>query len=871
MLFLTGGWIASCDLPSTRPLCLSWPQLPAKEHLASEGRPETGATKDRPPRRLATTYTRFLSPSRAIAVFPTNCDIPTMSNALRLLTIFEVFCLLLANAAAVEPSKGINAFLESSCVGCHEGSGAEGGLDLTQLGVDLTEPANLTRWVRIFDRVDDGEMPPQDGGELDPDEAATFLRDAAAWLSETQQGESARLGRVRSRRLTNVQLERTLHDLFAIDVPLASLMPEEQRTDGFTNIADGQSMSHFQLESHLSVIDEALEAALNRIVDSDQGSRHPFSARALARKNPRQRCRDPEMIDGKAVVWSSGLIFYGRITSTMVRQSGWYRITFSASAMNKPGDHGVWCTVRSGQCTSGAPLMSWIGSFEATDEPTERTFEAWIPAGHMLEIRPGDETLKRARFNGGQVGAGEGGPQDVPGVALHSMSIEEIHPGGSVELVQRRLFGELNIKVDRRVGRVQLVSDEPAEDAAGQLRAFAARAFRRPTSDQELRPYLGMLEQAISTGENPIDALLASYRAILCSPRFLYFVETPGPLDDDAIATRLSYLLWNSMPDDELMSLAQTGRLRDTENLHQQVERMLAGPRGRKFVEDFAGQWLDLVDIDFTEPDRKLYRDFDIIVQNAMLDETHQFLHSLLESNGSATRLVAADFTFLNSRLARFYDIDGVDGEAMRRVTLPAGSHRGGLLAQGSILKVTANGTNTSPVLRGVWVSERVLGTPIPPPPASVPAVEPDIRGATTIREQLQKHLSDTVCAGCHYKIDPPGYALENFDAAGRWRDAYLGPGKDRSRRGTPIDSGFTMPDGRTFHDFEEFRTLLCRDPRPIAANFAEKLLVYGTGASISFVDRRAVDAIVDQTADSNYGLRSLLHAVVASTTFLSK
>lgn len=799
-----------------------------------------------------------------------------MSNHVRLLMVQLLIPVVLGmnplRASGADQPTNVDRFLKNNCLDCHEGTEADGGLDLAEFDVDLTDQKTMARWVRIFDRVREGEMPPEDVGELDSDESAAFLKDTSAWLTQSQQSEHATLGRVRSRRLTNEQLERTLHDLLAIDVPLASLMPDEQRTDGFMNIAEGQSMSHFQLESHLSVVDAALDAAFDRVTDEDDNWSRRYTARQLARENPRRRCRDPEMIDGKAVVWSAGLIFYGRITSTTVRKSGWYRITFSASAMKQPKDHGVWCTVRSGRCTSGAPLLSWIGSFEATDEPSLRTFEAWIPEGHMLEIRPGDETLKRAKFQGGQVGAGEGGPQDVPGVALHSMTIEEIHPGGAVALAKQRLFGEMKVEVNHWQQKASLVSDDPGQQTAKQLRAFARRAFRRPVSGEILKPYLRMLRQSIDAGDDPLDALRASYRAILCSPRFMYFVEPVGPLDDHAIATRLSYMLWGTMPDSQLMTLAKEGKLRDTKVLHRQVERMLKDPRGQLFfVKDFAAQWLDLVDIDFTEPDRKLYRDFDIVVQNAMLNETHQFLKQLLETNASAAQLVDADFTFLNSRLARYYDIDGVDGDQLQRVSLESNSHRGGLLAQGSILKVTANGTNTSPVLRGIWVSERILGVPIPPPPESVPAVEPDIRGAKTIREQLQKHLSDDACAVCHRKIDPPGYALENFDAAGQWRDKYLQVQKGRKERGAEIDASFTMSDGRPFEDFAGFRELVGGDPRPIARNFAEKLIVYGTGAPITFADREIVDEIVDASADENFGLRSLLHAVVASPTFLSK
>ncbi len=354
-----------------------------------------------------------------------------------------------SQASELNCPPAVTQFLQSNCVDCHEGDEAEAGLDLSKIDPDLGDAKSLQKWIRLFDRVADGEMPPADYGELEPQQRQTFLAEASAWISETQQQEFAEIGRVRSRRLNNLQLERTLHDLLAIDVPLADFMPEEQRTDGFNSIADGQSMSHFLLESHLKVVDAALDAAMQRVTDDDDSSRD-FTARQLARENPRQRCRDPEMIDDKAVVWSSGLIFYGRITSTTVKESGWYRISFSASAVNRPKEHGVWCSVRSGRCTSGAPLLAWIGSFEATDEPTEHIMEAWIPEGHMLEIRPADATLKRAKFQGGQVGAGEGGPQNVPGVALHSMRIEEIHPGGDVKLVQRRLFGEMDIDIDRR-------------------------------------------------------------------------------------------------------------------------------------------------------------------------------------------------------------------------------------------------------------------------------------------------------------------------------------------------------------------------------------------------------------------------------------
>ncbi len=789
------------------------------------------------------------------------------------------FLVPFAVAGASGPPQPIHRFLAEHCLDCHDGVDADAGFDLRPLlGAEqggLADPQRMAKWVRLFDRVHDGEMPPEDSGEVPADERKEFVRHTEDWLRTTQRAEQASLGRVRGRRLTNLQLERTLHDLLAIDLPLATLMPEEPRTEGFSNIADGQAMSHFQLESHLRVVDAALDEAFMRAAESDRDSNslqagsRDFSARQLCRQNPQRRCRDPEMLDGSAVVWSSKLLFYGRITSTKVEESGWYRVTFSASAVKKPDDHGVWCTVRSGHCNSGAPLMSWIGSFEATEQRSEKTFDAWIPAGHMLEIRPGDETLKRARFEGGQVGVGEGGPQNVPGLALHSMTMKRIHPGGDVRHVRRQLFGDMKVSIKR--GKLLCRSEHPAADAVGQLREFARRAFRSSPDDKDLQRYVNMLRSQISGGGDPIEALKSSYRAILCSPRFLYFSELPGKLDDHAIASRLSYLIWSSMPDQELLDLADAGALHQPDAVAAQVERMLDGDRGRQFVEDFAAQWLDLIDINFTEPDRKLYRDFDIVVQNAMLDETHAYLEDLLTRDASIVEIIDSKHTFLNSRLARFYGIDSVPGETLRRVALKPKYHRGGLMSHGSLLKVTANGTNTSPVLRGIWVSERILGVDIPPPPASVPAIEPDIRGAKTIREQLQKHLADPMCASCHKNIDPPGFALENFDAAGRWRDHYVNVSGGRTRRGAPIDAHSTLADGRSFTNFQEFRQLLKKDLRPIAGNVAGKMLIYATGAPITFADRKVVAEIVTGAESSNYGFRSLLKSVVTSPTFLSK
>lgn len=762
-------------------------------------------------------------------------------------------------------------FLQANCYDCHIGKDADAGLDLSVLA-EPASPQHSTGsvpdvWVRIVDRVQSGEMPP-DEGAIEPKEVDQFVNTTGRWIRDQQLSEAKLLGRVRGRRLNNLQLERTLHDLLGIDIPLATGFSDEQRVGGFTSVADGQSMSHFQIEQHLQAVDASLDEAFRRIATPADDFNETFSPKDICKRRPGQRNREPEMREGLAAVWSSKLIFYGRMAVTTAKEDGWYRFTIKASSIKQPKDHGVWCSVRTGPCVSSAPLLETIGGFEATETPGEWTFEGWLPEGHMLEVRPADATLGSARFDGGQVGAGEGEPQDVPGVAIHSVRMQRIHRGPDDEEIKQLLLGDLSVRIDgKRKWTVE--STDPKSDSARLMTAFARRAFRRPVTIEEIKPYIDAVHQSLHENVSFADAIRGGYRALLCSPRFLYFTETPGVLDDHAIATRLSYFLWNRTPDQALMNLADAGKLRSVDMIRQQVRRMLADPRGRDFVVDFASQWLDLRDIDFTEPDPKTYRDFDPMVQQSMLQETHQYLQKMLDEDLSVRFLIDSDFAMLNSRLARFYEIPGVVGDKIQPVSLKPDDRRGGLLTQGAILKVTANGTTTSPVIRGVWISERILGEHIAPPPQNVPAIEPDIRGATTIREQLSKHTANAECAVCHVKIDPPGFALENYDPSGKWRDIYKMSGGKKSK--LKVDPSNRMPTGESFESIEEFKQIVLQRPEKLARGLAEKLVTYGTGATIRFADRQAIDQIVQQTSSSDYGFRSIVEAVASNILFVSK
>jgi len=335
------------------------------------------------------------------------------------------------------------------------------------------------------------------------------------------------------------------------------------------------------------------------------------------------------------------------------------------------------------------------------------------------------------------------------------------------------------------------------------------------------------------------------------------------------------------MPDVRLSELAASHRLRQPDVLKTEVERLLRAPKSQRFIDDFLDQWLQLRKIAANDPDRKLYPEFSAYLQDSMVAETRAYFRELIDQNLSASYLVKSDFAMLNEKLAVHYGIPNVSGSQIRRVALPADSPRGGFLTQASILKITANGTTTSPVPRGAFVMDRILGLPPDPPPANVAAVEPDVRGTTTIREQLAKHRDNTQCAFCHAKMDPPGFALEAFDVIGGQRDRYRSIGEgDAAPRGQidpfihigfklgpAVDSSGTLPDGRAFSNITEFQTLIATDSQ-LLKNLAERLAIYSTGRKLAFSDRDAIATIVNQTQQQGGGIRTLIHQLVLSELF---
>jgi hypothetical protein len=587
-------------------------------------------------------------------------------------------------------------------------------------------------------------------------------------------------------------------------------------------------------------------------------------------------------------------------------------------AWHRPNLDEIWPGRRSepiGIYASSAGQRRLMGSFDLAPEPGTFEVDVLLAAGEVVQTD--GSRLFRTRVNGTdeQYVNPLAEPDGMPGYALQWMEVEgplqDRTTGAGYRLLfdnlpmQRLPAGAHGVMLEEvpppqppRPGQfgfgplrlaevpVEVVSQNPAQDGERLLRRFMARAYRRPVQEEDVQRFLALFREQSALGHGFAKSLLAAYTGVLASPGFVFVEEQPGRLDGHALATRLALFLWNSEPDEALRARAEQGELHRPEVLRAETERLLNDPKSRRFVDAFTDYWLDLRKVDDTSPSASLYNDYELDdpLKQAALEETRLFVAELLRADLPAINLVNSDFTFANERLATHYGIPGVTGAQLRRVTLPAGSLRGGLMTQASILKVTANGTTTSPVLRGHWITERILGIETPPPPP-VAAVEPDIRGAVTIRQQLEKHRADPSCASCHATMDPPGFALESFDVMGGLRDRYravkeeaapeAGIGLNGQRfafhYALPVDAAGQLPDGRPFHDVREFKQLLLGEELPVARNLAKQLITYATGQPVHFSERPQLEQILERARGGHYGMRGIVHQIVQSDLFQMK
>lgn len=775
--------------------------------------------------------------------------------------------------AAQKPDDQLRAFLTRHCQECHSGAKPKGDFSLNQLTPDFDNAANRERWLTMLKRVRAGEMPPN----ASPRPAAEDVRAFAEWIDA--RAESARLahGRTVLRRLNRIEYQNTVRDLLGIDVDVQEMLPADSSANGFDNNGEALHVSSFLMEKYL----EAADAALSHAIAN--GPQPPVSKKRYSLKDQHHVKLTTEnvfRVEGDTVtLFSSSAWNAVHVYQFYPPDRGRYRFRISASAMQSSAKPVTYCVAVTGKRMAGKSGL--IGYFEA---PPEKP--AVVEFVEFMEPRTTIHVLPYGLANAQTVHKIGADKYEGSGLAVQWVEIEgPLHDAWPPDS-HRRIFGDLEQKpspVFNNDKHVEVASKDPDADADRILRSFARRAFRRAVTDADVKPFVKLVQTRLAVKQSFEQAVRVGLTAIMVSPDFLFLREKPGKLDDFALASRLSYFLWSTMPDDDLLAIAEKGELSRPEALRGQVERMLKDPKAVAFTENFVGQWLGLRDVDFTEPSHLLYSEFDHMLKVSMIRETELLFAEVLKDDLSLTNFVASDFTMLNARLAKHYGIPGVDGYAFRKVAIPPDSHRGGVLTMASVLKVTANGTTTSPVTRGAWVMDRILGTPPPKPPADVPSLEPDIRGATTIREQLVKHRQIASCASCHAKIDPPGFALESFDVIGGWREQYRTTGNgDRKdvivdgrrmpyRMGAKVDPSDVLPDGSKFKDIDEFKQLLLKDKDQLARALAGKLLTYATGAAPEETDKAEIEAIVKRSREKNYGFRTLIHAIVQSKVFQTK
>jgi len=804
-------------------------------------------------------------------------------------SLSALLLLILPATVTAFDDKPLHGFLNTHCYECHDDNDSKGGLDLYHLSTDLSDPGTIQKWVRIYDRVAAGEMPPK--GEPAPD-AATRQRFASALAPPLTEAHSQAKGTV-LRRLNRLEYQNTLNDLFGTNLNLAGTLPEDGRSHEFDTIGEALGLSSVQLRRYLEAIDSVLDSSIAKTVDPPEVKTIKASyadSRDAQRFLGEQWLKRP---DGAVVFFQDTSYPTGSLREAAAAKAGYYKIRVTGYAYQS--EQPVTFAVNADTFVRGGEKPT-LGYFSfAPGKPQTIELEAWVEARYMIQIKPwgivdSDYQIKKIGVEN----------YKGPGLAIQHIELEgplvkefptrghqmlfkevertEIEPSNPANKTKSWYVPEFEITLP--AGTAPKVTAQPI------LKRVAAKAFRRPVQDEEITPYLDLFESQLALEATFEEALRTAVSAIFCAPDFLYLRETPGWLDNYALASRLAYFLTRTAPDETLMKVIESRPLRsDPQTLIAQANRLMAGEHFERFIVDFTDSWLNLREINATSPDKVLFPEFDAYLQWSSLEETRGFMRELITKNLSVTNLVQSDFAMLNDRLADHYGIGPLAdiGPELRRVSLPADSIRGGFLTQCSVLKVSANGTNTSPVVRGVWVMERLLGeTPAPPPPG-IAGVEPDIRGATTLREKLDLHRDSESCQSCHNAIDPPGFALENFNPVGTWRERFrsLGEGekvtdlvhgrKVRFKLGQPVDATGQTADGDRFETFNQFRALLTRDPDRLARAFATKLLTFASGREMGFSDRPEIDRIVTESAKKNHGLRDLMQLVIASEIFRRK
>ena len=752
--------------------------------------------------------------------------------------LFAAAASLYAQGSANTFQTAVTPVLEKSCFACHNEQVASGGLNLRALGPVAGDRED---WGEVLRKLKAGEMPPPRLPK--PEGLSAMVGYLERELDKLDHNSQADPGRVTARHLNRTEYRNTIRDLLGVDFQTAHEFPVDDSGDGFDNLGDVLSLSPLLAEKYLS--------AAERI-----------SARALGLVKLPAKPVNASYADDEH--YTEVVSFTG--TSGSAHRAGTSFIEVN-HRVDYDGDYTLQAGLAGQRGADGKPvtLSFWMdgkllhSEEVATTPPSTVYFAPYEKKEFRVFLPEGVHTF-RLGFLNDEVGAKM--PKDKafnPRANKYPQLIGFLGPEPPSEEPASRK-------------RILICDPQSGQSCVERILAnLAHRAYRRPVRASEIAALMTLVAASRKEGLSLEEGIRTAVEAILVSPDFLFRIERdPEPnnparihnVTDGELASRLSYFLWSSMPDDELLNLGDAGKLSNTAVLDAQIKRMLADPRSQALAENFAGQWLELRNLDAMKPDPDKFPEWGPELKEAMRGETSLFFESILRENRPISEFLNARYTFLNETLAKFYGIEGVSGPDFRRVDLTTGQ-RGGILGQASVMTVSSYPSRTSVVLRGKYLLDNILGSPPPPPPANVPPLDEEAVGATlSLRQQMEKHRADATCASCHSKMDPLGFALENYDAIGKWRTM---DGK------FPVDASGTLPDGTTFAGPAEMREALAKKLPQFAECLVRKMMVYALGRGIEPYDRPAIAQIMRNWEADGYRFQSLIFEIAHSLPFQSR
>lgn len=805
-----------------------------------------------------------------------------------------------ANRRATAFPEKVQPLLKRYCFDCHGPAKEEAGLRLDRLDPDLIDGADAETWHDVLDQVSQGEMPPESANQPTPAERRVLGDWLQQALRDAVESQRFRRGRVVSRRLTRYEYANTMRDLLQLDLDFArDLPPEPASHEGFRNNGATLEMSPSQIETYLRVARRALAEA---IVTGDAPEPHTFEqTKTAVGRLPTRKFAGHEPVLPEYILDVRTFPRHGpfelKITARAALPNNEPLPRIRATMGHVPGIIHVPRGVI-GEVDVDSETQTFVlrGRMEDFPQPGPISFGNSGFKGMIVMLDFVDADGKQLRYPDREYATVQPAKKKKKKVKQPKGKVDDDSKRSENKAEKKTVaFGD---RLDIEIQSVQFRSpvyvgwppashqrilfesehrgDEPRY-AREVLSRFMMRAFRRPVSADEVEQTAQLFDALRPETDSFEEAIRETLAAVLVSPHFLYRIERRRgdgqgePIDDYELASRLSYLLWSSMPDDALLEAAEEGRLRQPERLREQVERMLADPRSHEFVDRFVDQWLDLDALNRVAVNPEFFPDFNNGLKDDMLRETRGYFETILREDLSALQLLDSDWVLVNRSLARHYGLEGPRSSRFERVRVDGDSPRGGLLTQAAFLLSNSNGEDSHPIKRAVWILDRLLDSPPAPPPPDVPELDPaspDL-AKLTLKQQLAVHRAKPSCGACHQGIDPWGVPLENFDATGRWRD--LIP-KQRKRPATPVDATSQLPDGRQLNGVGDLQRLLTEERADqFARALVKRLMAYGLGRSLDIGDRPAIADLTDRFVKNDYRLKSLLVDFVISDAFQTK